>query len=136
MLRLSWFQFTLLNSILITLLNFNLFIFVYKNLQSFWLTLAFIIAYFSLVHSIFSLIFVKYLTKFLSIFFIISSCLSAYFMYFYGILIDSDMVQNIAQTDIKEIKDLLNLNLFFMLFIALALSVLILKIRIETGGGS
>ncbi|EPS5825999.1 hypothetical protein ACVF6Q_001573 [Campylobacter coli] len=71
--KLSWFGFVLFNSILITLLNFNLHSFVYEKLsQNLLLTLVFIVAYFGLVHMIFSLIFVKYLTKILSIFFILS----------------------------------------------------------------
>ncbi|ENA8743320.1 phosphoethanolamine--lipid A transferase [Campylobacter coli] len=70
--KLSWFGFVLFNSILITLLNFNLHSFVYEKLsQNLLLTLVFIVAYFGLVHMIFSLIFVKYLTKILSIFFIL-----------------------------------------------------------------
>lgn len=63
--KLSWFGFVLFNSILITLLNFNLHSFVYEKLsQNLLLTLVFIVAYFGLVHMIFSLIFVKYLTKY------------------------------------------------------------------------
>ena len=132
MLQLSWFQFTLLNSILITLLNFNLFAFAYKNLESFWLVLGFIFGYFALIHMILSLIFVKYLSKFFSIFFIFCASLSAYFMYFYGILIDTDMVQNVAQTDMKEIKDLLNTRLLVVIFFIFLFCILVFKIRIVT----
>lgn len=95
--KVSWFRFVLFNSVLITLLNFNLHLFVYEKLsQNLLLTLVFIVAYFGLVHMIFSLIFVKYLTKILSVFFILSSCISIYFITFYGILIDSDMIQNVV----------------------------------------
>ncbi|EAK4091302.1 lipid A/FlgG phosphoethanolamine transferase EptC, partial [Campylobacter coli] len=49
--KLSWFGFVLFNSILITLLNFNLHSFVYEKLsQNLLLTLVFIVAYFGLVH--------------------------------------------------------------------------------------
>ncbi len=120
MLRLTWFQFTFFNSLMIVLLNFNLFYFVYeKNTQNWFITFVFIVAYFALVHVICSLLFIKFFTKFFSILFIISSFLSVYFISFYGVLIDSDMIQNVVQTDIKEVKDLLNLKL--ILFIVLAL---------------
>ncbi|EAV9712259.1 phosphoethanolamine--lipid A transferase, partial [Campylobacter coli] len=122
----------LFNSILITLLNFNLHSFVYEKLsQNLLLTLVFIVAYFGLVHMIFSLIFVKYLTKILSIFFILSSCTSLYFITFYGVLIDSDMIQNVMQTDIKEVKDLLSWRLVLLAIVVLLFCVFILRIRIE-----
>ncbi|EAK6154704.1 phosphoethanolamine--lipid A transferase [Campylobacter coli] len=130
--KLSWFGFVLFNSILITLLNFNLHSFVYEKLsQNLLLTLVFIVAYFGLVHMIFSLIFVKYLTKILSIFFILSSCTSLYFITFYGVLIDSDMIQNVMQTDIKEVKDLLSWRLVLLAIVVLLFCVFILRIRIE-----
>ncbi|EHU9641805.1 phosphoethanolamine--lipid A transferase [Campylobacter coli] len=130
--KLSWFGFVLFNSILITLLNFNLHSFVYEKLsQNLLLTLVFIVAYFGLVHMIFSLIFVKYLTKILSIFFILSSYTSLYFITFYGVLIDSDMIQNVMQTDIKEVKDLLSWRLVLLAIVVLLFCVFILRIRIE-----
>ncbi|EDO8878363.1 phosphoethanolamine--lipid A transferase [Campylobacter coli] len=130
--KLSWFGFVLFNSILITLLNFNLHSFVYEKLsQNLLLTLVFIVAYFGLVHMIFSLIFVKYLTKILSIFFILSSCISLYFITFYGVLIDSDMIQNVVQTDVKEVKDLLSWRLVLLAIVVLLFCVFILRIRIK-----
>ncbi|EEU7893652.1 phosphoethanolamine--lipid A transferase, partial [Campylobacter coli] len=76
-------------------------------------------------------IFVKYLTKILSIFFILSSCTSLYFITFYGVLIDSDMIQNVMQTDIKEVKDLLSWRLVLLAIVVLLFCVFILRIRIE-----
>ncbi|EGK8204041.1 phosphoethanolamine--lipid A transferase, partial [Campylobacter coli] len=106
--------------------------FVYEKLsQNLLLTLVFIVAYFGLVHMIFSLIFVKYLTKILSVFFILSSCISIYFITFYGILIDSDMIQNVVQTDVKEVKDLLNWRLVLLTLVVLLFCVFVLRIRIE-----
>ncbi|EHF1838136.1 DUF1705 domain-containing protein, partial [Campylobacter coli] len=102
-----------------------------KLSQNLLLTLVFIVAYFGLVHMIFSLIFVKYLTKILSIFFILSSCTSLYFITFYGVLIDSDMIQNVMQTDIKEVKDLLSWRLVLLAIVVLLFCVFILRIRIE-----
>ncbi len=86
MLRLTWLQFTFFNSLMIVLLNFNLFYFVYeKNTQNWFITFVFIVAYFALVHVICSLLFIKFFTKFFSILFIISSFLSVYFISFYGV---------------------------------------------------
>lgn len=132
MLRLTWFWFTFLNSLMIAILNFNLFEFVYeKNNQNWFITFVFIIAYFALVHAIFSLFFVKFFTKFFSILFIISSFLSVYFISFYGVLIDSDMIQNVVQTDIKEVKDLLNLKLILFVALALLLVFYVVKVKID-----
>ncbi|EAL3606531.1 phosphoethanolamine--lipid A transferase [Campylobacter coli] len=132
MLKLTWFRFTLLNSLLIVSLNFNLYYFVYeKTSENLFITFSFIIIYFGLVHVICSLLFVKYLGKLFSVFFILASFLSVYFITFYGVLIDSDMIQNIAQTDIKEVRDLLNFKLLFTVFLALFLAFCILKIQID-----
>ncbi|ENM3423712.1 lipid A/FlgG phosphoethanolamine transferase EptC, partial [Campylobacter jejuni] len=73
MFKLTWFWFTFLNSLMIAILNFNLFEFVYeKNTQNWFITFVFIVAYFALVHVICSLLFIKFFTKFFSILFIIS----------------------------------------------------------------
>ncbi|EDO9816449.1 phosphoethanolamine--lipid A transferase, partial [Campylobacter coli] len=70
-------------------------------------------------------------TKILSIFFILSSCISLYFITFYGVLIDSDMIQNVVQTDVKEVKDLLSWRLVLLAIVVLLFCVFILRIRIE-----
>ncbi|HEF6624103.1 lipid A/FlgG phosphoethanolamine transferase EptC [Campylobacter jejuni] len=135
MLRLTWLQFTFFNSLMIVLLNFNLFYFVYeKNTQNWFITFVFIVAYFALVHVICSLLFIKFFTKFFSILFIISSFLSVYFISFYGVLIDSDMIQNVVQTDIKEVKDLLNLKLILFVVLALLLVFYVVKVKIDYYG--
>ncbi|EAI7228330.1 phosphoethanolamine--lipid A transferase, partial [Campylobacter coli] len=50
---------------------------------------------------------------------------------FYGILIDSDMIQNVVQTDVKEVKDLLNWRLVLLTLVVLLFCAFILRIRIE-----
>ncbi|EAK1936533.1 phosphoethanolamine transferase [Campylobacter jejuni] len=132
MLRLTWFQFTFFNSLMIVLLNFNLFYFVYeKNTQNWFITFVFIMAYFALVHVVCSLLFIRFFTKFFSILFIISSFLSVYFISFYGVLIDSDMIQNVVQTDVKEIRDLLNFKLIFVILTAILLVFCVIKVEIN-----
>ena len=132
MLKISWFKFVLLNTIIIVLINFNAFVFIYKNLSQnpFWLTLAFILAYACLVHIILSLVFVRFLSRFLSMLFIIVAMMSAYFMQTYGILIDSDMIHNVFNTDTKEAFDLINLRLMFVVLIILVAVFFIFKIQI------
>ncbi|EGK8720294.1 sulfatase-like hydrolase/transferase, partial [Campylobacter coli] len=49
----------------------------------------------------------------------------------YGVLIDSDMIQNVMQTDIKEVKDLLSWRLVLLAIVVLLFCVFILRIRIE-----
>ncbi|EAI3039402.1 DUF1705 domain-containing protein, partial [Campylobacter coli] len=53
------------------------------------------------------------------------------FITFYGVLIDSDMIQNVMQTDIKEVKDLLSWRLVLLAIVVLLFCVFILRIRIE-----
>ena len=91
----SWFAFTLLSAIVIAMLNYRAFEYVYNNLSSstFLATLLLVVAYFCLVYIIFALLFVKYLTKFFMIIFLVVSLISLYFNYFYGVLIDSDMIK-------------------------------------------
>lgn len=105
----SWFAFTLLSAIVITMLNYRAFEYVYNNLSSsnFLATLLLVVAYFCLVYIIFALLFVKYLTKFFMIIFLGVSLISLYFN-FYGVLIDSDMIKNAIETDSKEVLELLN----------------------------
>ncbi|HDZ5107238.1 TPA: phosphoethanolamine transferase [Campylobacter jejuni] len=135
MFRLTWFWFVFLNSLIITILNFNLFEFVYeKNAQNWFITFVFVLAYFALVHVVCSLLFVKFFTKFFSILFILSSSLSVYFISFYGVLIDSNMIQNVVQTDIKEVKDLLNLKLILSMGLALLLIFYVVKVKIDYYG--
>ncbi|HDZ4937540.1 phosphoethanolamine transferase [Campylobacter jejuni] len=135
MFRLTWFWFVFLNSLMITILNFNLFEFVYeKNTQNWFITSVFVLAYFALVHVVCSLLFVKFFTKFFSILFILSSSLSVYFISFYGVLIDSNMIQNVVQTDIKEVKDLLNLKLILFTGLALLLIFYVVKVKIDYYG--
>ncbi|MBM0636431.1 phosphoethanolamine--lipid A transferase [Campylobacter sp. VicNov18] len=131
MFKITWLQFTFLNSFMITLLNFNLFYLVYeKNDHNLFITITFIIAYFALVHAICSLLFVRFFTKFFCVLFILSSFLSVYFISFYGVLISSDMIQNIVQTDLKEIKDLLNFKLILVVFLIILLILWLFKLKI------
>lgn len=128
----SWFAFTLLSAIVITMLNYRAFEYVYNNLSSsnFLATLLLVVAYFCLVYIIFALLFVKYLTKFFMIIFLGVSLISLYFNYFYGVLIDSDMIKNTIETDLKEVLELLNWRLIAVFLLAIVFGWLIAKINI------
>lgn len=70
----------------------------------------------ALISTLFSLIIWPKVAKiFLTVLFIITS-LGCYFMVTYGIVIDSDMLVNVLQTDIKESHDLLSWKLFATIF--------------------
>lgn len=130
MLRISWFKFVLFNAVLITLLNFKLFVYTNSLLDHFLLSVAFLGIYFFTILALFSLIFIPFLAKFFSIIFISVSCISLYFNYFYGTLIDTEMIRNVFGTDIKEVKDLLNYKLIFGIFCLLLGIFIIIKTKI------
>lgn len=114
------------------MLNYRAFEYVYNNLSSsnFLATLLLVVAYFCLVYIIFALLFVKYLTKFFMIIFLGVSLISLYFNYFYGVLIDSDMIKNAIETDSKEVLELLNWRLIAVFLLTIVFGWLIAKINI------
>lgn len=132
MLKLSKTAFILINTILLTLLNLNLFLFFAKNLNDLFLTFMLVVCYFCIVFTLLNLIFIKYFTKLFSILFITSATFSVYFMSSYGILIDSDMILNVMQTDAKEALELFNTSLIFIGIACLAFCLFVLKIEIKS----
>lgn len=130
MLKLSNTAFIFLNAILLTLLNFNLFLFIAKNLNDLFLTFMLVFCYFFAVYIILSLIFIKYLTKIFSILFIISAIFCVYFMSSYGILIDSDMILNVMQTDTREASELFNSTLVFLSVVSIVWCIFVIKLEI------
>jgi len=59
----------------------------------------------------------RYIIKPLLITLFLLSSAASYYMYAYGTIINDKMIQNIFETDTKEVKDLLNLTLFSYLFL-------------------
>jgi lipid A ethanolaminephosphotransferase len=86
-----------------------------------------------LVSTLLSLIIWPKIAKFiLSVLFIVSA-LGCYFMVTYGIVIDSDMLVNVLQTDVKESHDLLSWKLFATLFaLGILPSIFVWKINLKT----
>ena len=137
-LRISWFKFTILNAFFIAALNFALFKFAYSKLSfdaDAPMATSLPIIYFSLLCALFSLIFLPYLAKPVSIAAIGVTCASSYFMQSYGIIIDSEMIRNVAQTDAGEVLSFLNPKLVcYMLFLGVLPCLLVAFARIEYGG--
>lgn len=131
-LKLSWLVFTLLCAAFLTAINFNLFGFIYAQLdESLAVKLLFVGLCFGAFLLALSLLFVPYLTKILMIIFVLISSTSAYFMNAYGVLIDTDMIDNALKTDIKEVSELLNFYFFaFILIFAILPCFLIIKTHI------
>jgi len=80
---------------------------------------------------LFNIILNRYTLKpILVILFIISS-VATYFMQMYGTVIDDKMIQNIIETDIREVHDLLNLKLFiYIVILGVIPSIVLYKIEI------
>lgn len=137
-LKVSWAYFVLAVSLFVILMNFNLFSYLYGNIDfkdNPLLFLSIPLIFFGLVLSVFSLTFLPYLSKPLSILIILSTCLSVFFMSNYGIIIDSDMIRNVVKTDAKEVGDLLNAKLLlFVVFLGILPALLILSCKIEYFG--
>ncbi|RYY76596.1 MAG: phosphoethanolamine--lipid A transferase [Gammaproteobacteria bacterium] len=65
---------------------------------------------------------------------LISASIAAYFMSAYGIVIHHTMIQNTIETDIKEVRALLNSTLAtYIIFLGVIPSVLVIKIRLQFG---
>lgn len=69
------------------------------------------------LYIIFNLIVFPYLDRFLIILLLIISSITNYFMFNFGISIDSDMIRNIFETGTREAFDLITLRSFLWIFI-------------------
>nr|WP_290878985.1 phosphoethanolamine--lipid A transferase [Helicobacter sp.] len=131
----SWLSFVLLSSLFLTCMNFKLFSYIYKSLNSqgdISLFIIFPLLYFCLITSFFALLFVPYATKILLSCLIIIACISQYFMNTYGIPIDYQMLDNALKTDTKEIKELFSISsLLYCLFLICLPLLLVFKAQIE-----
>lgn len=81
--KISSLKFTFLTALFITAMNFT---------------------FFTILVLFFSLILFKFNSKFLLVLFITISGISSYFIHIYGVVIDSEMIRNSLQTDIKEVN--------------------------------
>lgn len=132
--NISWLNFTLLCAAFLSAMNFNLFIFIYQSIDesaTLWQHIAFVPMVFLLLFVILTLFLVPYLSKFFMVIFIMVACVSAYFMSAYGVIIDKNMLENALKTDMREVRELLNLKfILFVLFLGILPCLLVLKTRI------
>jgi lipid A ethanolaminephosphotransferase len=76
----------------------------------------------------------KYILKPLLILVLLASSVASYFMNTFNIVIDAEMLRNVAQTDTAESMDLMNLELLaYFLLLGVLPSVLIFKARVHYG---
>ncbi|MDO9265089.1 MAG: phosphoethanolamine transferase domain-containing protein, partial [Desulfosalsimonadaceae bacterium] len=76
----------------------------------------------------------KYTLKPILILLLMVSSVIAYFMDTYNVIIDAGMVQNLAATDVYEIKDLFSFKLLaYFMFLGLLPSVFIYKVQVIRG---
>lgn len=88
----------------------------------------------SLTLLLLSLVGFKYLVKPALVTLFITSSASAYFMDSYGIIIDREMLQNMAQTDLAESLDLFSARLaLYLIFLGLLPSYLLIKSDLKIG---
>jgi lipid A ethanolaminephosphotransferase len=79
-----------------------------------------------------SLLCYKYTTKPVLILILVTSSIASYYMNNYNVLIDESMIRNVLETNMSEVSDLLNINLFIYLALTGILpSILVYKIRIR-----
>ncbi|WP_022670117.1 phosphoethanolamine transferase [Hippea alviniae] len=74
----------------------------------------------------------KYTLKPFLIFLFITASLAAYYMQEYSTIINSKMIENIFETDKREVLDLLNIKMFLMLlFLGILPSIILLKTKVK-----
>ncbi|HEX5057574.1 MAG TPA: phosphoethanolamine--lipid A transferase, partial [Gammaproteobacteria bacterium] len=98
-------------------------------LLSLWLLLV------ALTHAFISLLCAKFVLRPAAIVLVLSASIALYFIHGYGILIDPSMIENVAETDPAEVRDLLNPGIFvFVLLTGLLPALLITRVRIVYRG--
>ena len=130
-LRTEWV--TLLASLYL-LIGFNVFLWqhleqvVPAGLTGLWLSLAFAVMMLFAFNLILTLLAFRYVLKPVLVLLFMSGAGVAYFMNQYGVLIDSGMFRNIAETNVAEVRDLLSFKFFaYILLLGVLPSVLLWK---------
>ncbi len=99
--------------------------------SSLFLKISLLLVYFALALSLISLLFFLHLHKPVLIVLVWIACLSAYFMSFYGVVIDKDMIDNVMKTDSQEAFGLISPSLLiFILVLGVLPTWFILKVNI------
>lgn len=134
--QISWLTFVLLNAGFLTLMNFYLFGYIFSKLPSnydnFLMKCVFVTILFCGFVALFSIIFLPFITKILSIIFILIACVSSYFMQKYGSIIDMEIIQSALKTDSREVSEITNIWLIlWVFFFGILPCVLVIKTKIN-----
>lgn len=86
-LEISSAQFTVIFSLIITVLNFSFFNYIYQN-SNFIFTAIIFIVFFTILLFVFTILFIPFLTKILAILLLFCGTVCVYFMQSYNIVID------------------------------------------------
>ena len=79
-----------------------------NDMRAFWFGLSFAILLFALMCIVFSLVCWRWTLKPVISLFLVATALGGYFMLTYGVVIDSTMIVNVLQTDLRESRDLIS----------------------------
>ena len=132
--NISFFNFNILVAALIAALNYNFFLFIYDKTSDLFISCLAWFSFFCLVAASFFILFIPFLTKFLSILFVSISCVASYFIYNYGIAIDVDMIANILATDTNEAMDFIDKELvLYVVFLGILPCLFIISADIRYG---
>lgn len=86
----------------------------------------------AVIVSVLSLLSSKYTTKPVLILLLLSTSIMAYFMDVYNVVIDHNMIQNVAETNFDETFDLISLKLFlYFILLGIAPSLTVYIVQIE-----
>lgn len=132
--KISWLGYVCLSTVYIFALNFNILYKTQALAQNNTLLISLFLLYGLAVFCVCALIANKYLAKPIMAIFIIVGASASYFIKEYGVIIDHNMIGNAANTDPREIKDLVSLYMFGYLFCVMVVPLFIL-FRLEIGYG-
>ncbi|MFI3241438.1 MAG: phosphoethanolamine--lipid A transferase [Alphaproteobacteria bacterium] len=133
MLKISSLKFNLLISAVLLFVYNDIFLLKIFNKSNGALSfISFLLVVYLLMVIVTNLLFVKFSSKALAIFFIIFNTIGYYFMDIYNIAIDKIMFLNALETDKAEALDVLDLNILgYFLILAILPIILILKTQIN-----
>ena len=97
-----------------------------NDLRALWFGTSFSLLIVALIGMLLSLLCWRWTLKPVISVFLVAAALGGYFMLSYGVVIDSTMVVNVLQTDVRESRDLLSWKMIFTLVVFALLPMLLL----------
>lgn len=103
-----------------------------NDLRALWFGLSFAVLIFALICIVLSLLCWRWTLKPVIAMFLTTAAMSGYFMHTYGVVIDSSMIVNVLQTDLRESRDLISWKMIFALLVFALLPIgLLWRIQIK-----